>query len=115
DREWDQSAMGMTGLETALAVVQRTMVETGSLTWRDVARVLSETPALTGRDEDQGRPLAAGSPGHVLAWDPRPLSVVDPTEHASSSVNTPVAGLDLPGRNRRTVLGDRIPVADGAI
>ena len=115
DREWDQSAMGMTGLETALAVVQRTMVETGSLTWRDVARVLSETPSLIGRDEDQGRPLAAGSPGHVLVWDPRPLSVVDPTEHASRSVNSPVAGLELPGRNRLTVLGGRITVRDGAI
>src|SRR5690625_6000027 len=101
--------MGMTWLETAVAVVQRTMVETGSLPWRDVARVLSETPALIGRDEDQGRPLAAGSPGHVLVWDPRPLSVVDPTEHASRSVNSPVAGLELPGRNRLTVLGGRAP------
>src|SRR5699024_7185983 len=87
----------------------------GSLTWRDVARVLSETPALIGRDEDQGRPLAAGSPGHVLVWDPRPLSIVDPTEHASRSVNSPVAGLELPGRNRLTVLGGRITVRDGAI
>ena len=115
DREWDQAAMGMTGLETALAVVQRTMVETGSLTWRDVARVLSETPALIGRDEDQGRPLSPGSPGHVLVWDPRPVSVVDPAEHSSRSLNSPVAGLELPGRNRLTVLGGRVTVRDGAI
>src|SRR5699024_9428544 len=95
--------------------VQRTMVETGSLTSRDVARVLSETPALIGRDEDQCRPLAAGSPGHVLVWDPRPLSIVEPSVHASLSVNSPGAGIALPGRVRLTVLVGRITVRDGPI
>ena len=115
DREWDQAAMGMTGLETALSVVQRTMVEDGSLTWRDIARVMSEIPALIGRDEEQGRALAPGSPGHVLVWDPRPTSTVEPGEHASRSLNSPFAGLELPGRNRLTVLGGRVTVRDGAI
>ena len=41
----------MTGLETALSVVQETMVDTGRMTWADVARVLSTT-----------RPGSAGSP-----------------------------------------------------
>lgn len=115
DREWDQAAMGMTGLETALPIVQATMVESGALTWRDVARVLSETPARIGRDEDQGRPLEAGSPAHLLVWDPEPRRVVDVAEHASLSDNSPYVGLELPGLNRLTVHAGRITVRDGAL
>lgn len=115
DREWDQAAMGMTGLETALPIVQHTMVDTGALTWRDVARVLSETPAMIARDEDHGRPLAVGSPAHLLVWDPRPRRVVDTAEHASRSTNSPFVGLELPGLNRLTVHDGRITVRDGAL
>ncbi|WP_010534442.1 dihydroorotase [Brachybacterium squillarum] len=115
DREWDRAAMGMTGLETALAVVQATMVDPGTLSWRDVARVMSETPARIGRDEDQGRPLEVGSPAHLLVWDPRPAAPVDPAEHASRSTNSPYAGTELPGRNRLTVHAGRVTVRDGAL
>ena len=115
DREWDQAAMGMTGLETALALVQLTMVDEGRLSWRDVARVMSEKPAQIGRDEDQGQALAPGSPAHVLVWDPRPVRIADPDQHASLSRNSPFAGLELPGLNRLTVLAGRPTVRDGEV
>ncbi|UVY83060.1 dihydroorotase [Brachybacterium sp. NBEC-018] len=115
DREWDQAAMGMTGLETALSIVQSTMVDREALSWRDVARVMSETPARIGRDEDQGRPLESGSPANVLVWDPRPTTVVDPAVHASRSTNSPFTGRELPGRNRLTVHRGRVTVRDGAL
>ncbi|MGP9693638.1 dihydroorotase [Brachybacterium sp. AOP25-B2-12] len=115
DREWDVAAFGMTGLETALAVVQSTMVDTGAISWRDVARTLSETPAHIARDESQGRPLAAGEPANLLVWDPRPHAPVDPAEHASRSSNSPFRGRDLPGRNVLTVLRGRVTVRDGEL
>ena len=63
DCEWASAAFGMTGLETALSVVQQTMVDTGRMTWADVARVLSENPARIGRiDKDHGAPRAGRSP-----------------------------------------------------
>src|SRR5207248_2653364 len=37
ESEWAEAAFGMTGLETALRVVQRAMVETGLLDWAGVA------------------------------------------------------------------------------
>ncbi|MGO3288140.1 dihydroorotase [Brachybacterium sp. AOP42-C2-15] len=115
DREWDQAAMGMTGLETALALVQLTMVDEGRLSWRDVARVMSEKPAQIGRDEEQGQALKPGAPAHVLVWDPRPVRVADPAQHASLSRNSPFAGLELPGLNRLTVLAGRLTVRDGEV
>jgi dihydroorotase len=115
DREWDTAAFGMTGLETALAVLQRTMIDERTdapLTWRDVARVLSETPARIARDTRQGEPIAAGSSANLLLWDPTPQRPVDPTAHASRSHNSPFAGLTLPGLNRLTVLQGTVTVRD---
>lgn len=113
DREWDVAAFGMTGLETALPVLQATMVDTGHLSWRDVARVLSETPSAIARDEQQGRPLAVGEPANLLVWDPRPTSVVVPEQQATRSTNSPYRGQELPGRNVLTLLRGRPTVRDG--
>ena len=113
DREWDVAAFGMTGLETALPVLQATMVDTGRLSWRDVARVLSETPSAIARDEQQGRPLAVGEPANLLVWDPRPTSVVVPEQQATRSTNSPYRGQELPGRNVLTLLRGRPTVRDG--
>ncbi len=115
DCEWDCAAMGMTGLETALPILQQTMVDTGRLSWRNVARVLSETPARIGRDERQGRPIAAGEPANLLLWDPEARSVVDPEKHATMGRNSPYINLEVPGANRLTVLHGRITVRDGAL
>lgn len=115
DREWDVAAFGMTGLETALAVVQQTMVDTGRLTWRDVARVLSETPSRIARDETQGRDIAEGEVANLLVWDPRPSATVVPEEQATRSTNSPYRGRELPGRNVLTLLRGRPTVRDGAL
>ena len=49
DCEWAAAAMGMVGLETALSVVQQTMVDTGLLDWAGVADRMSVRPAAIGR------------------------------------------------------------------
>ena len=43
---------------------------TGLLTWRDVARVMSETPARIVGLPDQGRPLEVGEPANLTVIDP---------------------------------------------
>jgi dihydroorotase len=98
DCEWAVAAMGMTGLETALSVVQEAMVDTGLMTWADVARVLSTTPAQIGQVRDQGRPLAVGEPANITLVDPAHRRVVDPYAMATMGRNSPFAGRDLPGR-----------------
>ena len=115
DCEWDAAAFGMTGLETALSVVQATMVDTGRMTWADVARVLSSEPARIGRVTDtQGRPLAVGEPANVVLYDPRARRTVDPATQATRSGNTPYRGMELPGRVVATFLRGRATVLDGA-
>ncbi|HUS22861.1 MAG TPA: dihydroorotase [Aeromicrobium sp.] len=102
--EWDAAAFGMLGLETALSIVQQTMVDSGRLTWAQLADRMSSKPAEIGRVADHGRPLAAGEPANVVLYDPAATWVVDPADVASLSRNTPYAGLKLPGRVVATFL-----------
>jgi len=105
DCEWASAAFGMLGLETAIGIVQQVMVDTGLLTWRDVARVMSVTPARIGRvDHAHGRPLTVGEPANLTLIDPRAVHTVDRRDVASRSHNTPYAGRELPGRAVATFL-----------
>ncbi|MEU2201179.1 dihydroorotase [Isoptericola sp. NPDC019482] len=113
DCEWGAAAFGMTGLETALSVVQQTMVDTGRLTWADVARVLSTNPARIGRVADHGRPLEVGEPANLTLVDPAATRTVDGAAQATASGNTPFAGRELPGRVVATFLRGRATVLDG--
>ncbi|MHB8961486.1 MAG: dihydroorotase, partial [Candidatus Limnocylindrales bacterium] len=113
EAEWGAAAFGMTGLETALAVVAETMVEPGRLTWRQVAERLSEAPARIGRLEEHGRPIAVGEPANLCLVDPAARWTVDPAKSASRSRNTPFAGRELPTRVVATFLRGRPTVLDG--
>ena len=102
--EFAAAAFGMIGLETALSIVQQTMVDTGALTWEQVAEAMSARPARIGRVAEHGRPLAVGEPAHVVLYDPTATRVVTPGDTASLSRNTPYAGHELPGRVVATFL-----------
>ncbi|WP_454931188.1 amidohydrolase family protein, partial [Actinomyces israelii] len=114
DCEWQAGAFGMTGLETALPVLIETMVSTGRMSWRDLARVMSAVPAEIGRLTDQGRGLEAGAPANVTLVDPEVRRTVDGSTQWTHSANTPYAGMELPGRVAATFLHGRATVLDGA-
>jgi dihydroorotase len=115
DCEWAAAAFGMIGLETALSIVQQTMVDPGLLTWEDVAERMSYAPARIGRVSDHGRPIAEGAPANVVLYDPSARRVIEPGESASLSRNTPYAGMELPGRVVATFLRGRPTVLDGKL
>lgn len=116
DCEWAAGAFGMLGLETALSVVQTLMVDTGRMTWADVARVMSTAPARIGRvDHEHGRPIAVGEPANLVLVDPAARWTVDPAALASLSRNTPYVGRELSGRVVATFLRGRPTVLDGAL
>ena len=115
ETEWAAAAFGMTGLETALRVVQEAMVETGLLDWAGVADRMSARPAAIGRLRGHGAALAPGSPASLTLYDPAPRQPVDPAAHASRSRNSPFAGMTLPGRVTATFLRGRPTVLDGKL
>ncbi|MFF0435765.1 dihydroorotase [Streptomyces sp. NPDC004327] len=115
DCEWAAAAMGMVGLETALSVVQQTMVETGLLDWAGVADRMSVKPARIGQATGHGRPVSAGEPANLTLVDPAYRGVVDPADFASRSRNTPYEGRELPGRVTHTFLRGRATLVDGKL
>ena len=98
--EWAGAANGMIGLETALSVVQKTMVDTGLLNWSQVADRMSITPAKIGSATGQGIELAIGAPANITIYDPKKSRVVVAEEQISKSKNTPFTGITLPGEVR---------------
>ncbi|HEY2222630.1 dihydroorotase [Actinomycetospora sp.] len=115
DCEWSVARPGMLGLQTALPVVALTMVGTGMLDWRGVARVCSEAPARIAGLADQGRPLAPGEPANLTLVDPDAAWTVRGAELASIADNTPYEGMDLPCSVVHTMLRGRWTVRDGRI
>jgi dihydroorotase len=111
--EWAAAASGMLGLETALAVVQEAMVDTGLLDWAGVADRMSVRPARFGRVSDHGQPIAVGAPANLVLYDPSVRRRVDPADLASLSRNTPYAHLSLPGAVVTTFLRGKPTVLDG--
>jgi dihydroorotase len=115
DCEWSAARPGMLGLQTALSVVVRTMVEPGLLDWRGVARVMSERPAEIAGLTDQGRPLEPGEPATLTLVDPTATWTVRGADLASIAANTPYEGMTLPGKVVTTVLRGRVTAHDGKV
>ena len=106
------AAFGMVGLETALGVVRTALPD---LSWTDVARIMSSTPARIAGLPDQGRPLTAGSPAHLVLVDPDATVTVDREASASLSRNNPWHGRGLTSRVVHTVYAGRVTVRDGSL
>lgn len=112
---WPEAANGMVGLESALSVVQAAVVDTGLLTWADVARVLSSAPAAIGRLDGYDRPLQHGSPANLALVDPSATRSFSTADLHGRSANSPYLGRDLPGRVVHVLHGGRATVRDGVL
>lgn len=101
--EWGAASFGMVGLESALAVVHTTMVETGLMGWSDIARVLSEAPARIGRLTTHGQKIAPGIQAELVLVDPTAKRTFGVEDLASLSQNSPYLGIDLTGQVVATI------------
>lgn len=115
DCEWSAAAFGMTGLESALAIVNETMVASGLMTWKAVADRMSVAPAKIGKVADQGQPLMVGSPANVVVFNPGAQYVVDPAQTVSGSRNTPYRGRTLKGEVVATFYKGNPTVLEGKL
>jgi len=95
--EWQEAAFGMLGLETALSIVQKTMVDTGLMNWNQVSDRMSITPARIGGYENHGQPISVGSIANLVVINPTQKWTVDRDLVLSKSSNTPYHGHELPG------------------
>jgi len=95
--EWSEASFGMLGLETALSIVQKTMIDSGLMNWAQVADRLSTAPARIAGYIEQGQNLEIGARANVMIINPGASWTVDRDLVASKSRNTPFHGYELPG------------------
>ena len=102
EREFDDAPFGINGLETALSICLAALVEPGHLRLSDLVDRMSCAPArIMGLS---GGTLRVGAPADIVIFSPDERWVVDPARFHSRSHNTPLAGRELPGRVRRTIV-----------
>jgi len=111
--EWQEAAFGMIGLETALPIVNHTMVQTGFMNWEQVAMRMSKAPAQIGQYHKHGHSLEVGSPAHITVINPTATYRVDRDLVASRSRNTPFHGRELAGVVTTTIFDGRITFEGG--
>jgi dihydroorotase len=95
--EWQEAAFGMLGLESALSIINQTMVATGLMSWEAVAERMSYAPARIGRYSDHGQEIAVGNAANLSVINPTQSVRVDRDRVASRSRNTPFHGMELQG------------------
>ncbi len=115
DCEWQEASFGMIGLETALSIVNKTMVETKLMDWSQVADRMSTAPARIGRYEMHGQALVAGAPAHLAVIDMNQNWIVDRDLVQSKSRNTPYHGYELQGLVTHTFFNGIPQLIDGKV
>lgn len=105
DVELDQSPFGIVGIETFLSLCVKTLVEPGHCSWADLTRLVCHTPAVLLNMAHEVGSLSPGCKGDVAIVDPSTSWTVNPQQFRSKSRNSPLAGMTLPTRIVRTIVG----------
>ena len=113
--EWSDAAFGMVGLETALSIVQLTMVDTGLMDWSAAASVMSSAPARIGGVADVAGSIEVGRVADLTLIDTTARRVFEVGGLAGKSTNSPYLGMDLPGRIVHTIRHGYFTVRDGTL
>jgi dihydroorotase len=115
DCEWQSAAFGMVGLETALSVVVKSMVESKLLDWQGVVDRMSIAPARIAGYANHGQNAAIGAPANLTIVDTSANWIVDRNTLASKSKNTPFAGMTLPSQVLHTFLNGELVLKNSMI
>lgn len=113
DCEYNLAAFGISGLETAVAVVMDRLVHAGVIDAVDMVRLFTTGPA-----EVLGLRRGTLSPGEVAditIIDPERVKTVDPGCFYSKGKNTPFKGMELKGWPCTTIVAGRIITRQGRL
>ena len=101
--EWAAAAFGMIGLETALSVSYKALVESGLMSLENLIERMSVAPARIAGYEGHGS-LDVGSEANFTLIDLAGSWRVDGSEIRSKSKNSPYLGMELPVTVKQTFL-----------
>ncbi|TDO92125.1 dihydroorotase [Halanaerobium saccharolyticum] len=108
--EFDYAAFGISGLETALALLYHNFIKTEIIGWDDLLRMYYYNPGKILNIESEG--LKQGARADLLIFNPEREWTVDKNKFKSKGKNTPFAGQKLSGKNELTFVGGKLVYDD---
>lgn len=113
DCEYAKASSGISGLETAVAVIMDRLVHTGLLHITDMVRLFTVGPCrVLGLDSGT---LTPESKADITIIDADAIRRVDPATFYSKGKNTPFKGMELRGWPWMTISGGRIVAREGRL
>ena len=106
-----EAPSGIVGLETALSLGIRELVDKGYLSMMELIRKMSLAPARLYHLE--AGYLKEGRPADLVVFDPKREWVVQ--DFASKSANSPFVGETMPGVVSHTICGGKIVYREGTV
>lgn len=108
--EYDYAAFGISGLETAVALIYHCFVKEGSIDFRDMVRMMYVNPSEILGLKREG--IREGGQAEFTVFDPDKKWTVKKSELKSKGKNTPFAGYELQGKVVLTIVGGKIVYND---
>ncbi len=113
DCEYDLAAFGISGLETAAAVIMNFLVDKDRLEWSEMVELFTIGPAeVLGIDKGT---LDVGAEADITILDPSMVKTVDPAEFLSKGKNTPFKGMTLKGWPWMTIVKGKVVAQQGKL
>ena len=111
--EYEKAAFGIVGLETALPLGIKVLVEEGWLTPSQLIEKMTINPAkMLGIDKGS---IAVGKVADITVIDPEAVYKVDTSKFASKSKNSPFDGYEVKGKIEYTIVGGNVVVEKGEL
>ena len=108
-RDFASAPFGIIGLDCALPLYAKALVEDGVIGWPRMIELMTRTPAeLCGLDAIGLGSLKVGAPGDVTVIDPAMEWTIDVERFASKSRNCPFHGWKVRGRAVMTVVSGKV-------
>src|SRR5256714_5514988 len=104
--EFASAPFGIIGLECALALYVKALVEPGHIDWMRLIELMTIKPAQIVKVA--AGTLAEGAEAGVMAIDPQRKWTIDAEEFASKSRNCPFHGQQVTGRAVATIVGGAV-------
>ena len=97
---------GIIGLETAVGLAAKAMIETSLASWPELVRWFTTGPTTVLRRD--AMPIESGAKADLTILDPSATWTVSPDSFRSTGRNTPFGGWELRGRPMGTNRGRRV-------
>ena len=111
--EFELAPFGMTGLETALALVITNLVAPGKITWERAVELMAVRPRAILRVERVA--LEPGAVADLTVVDPEAAWTVEADGFLSKATNSGFIGAELTGRATDVYVAGYATLEDGAI